>query len=106
MITEPKEQVDNGYWKCDGCGSDGRSCGCSEYWNDIKDYYKDKQNKYEEKISPTLSKLYHHPECKEVGDHYRIGGVWDFWHTGTVRNIKTGQNISINQLVKMFPNYN
>lgn len=76
----------------------------SEYWNDVKEYFREKQNRYETKISGVYGDLVSHPECREVGDHYRLSGIWDFWHTGTVRNIKTGENIDIKKLHKMYKN--
>jgi hypothetical protein len=66
-----------------------------EYWRDVKDHYRKKQKKYENKIYSTYAYL-----CSVsslVGDHHRYG-EWDFWHTGTVRNIKTGKRISMEQL--------
>lgn len=73
-----------------------------EYWRDIKEHFRRKQNKYEKRISPLMNKLRNHPDCKSVGNQWRIGGEWDFWHTGTVRNIKTGENISVQELCKKF----
>lgn len=66
-----------------------------EYWRDVKQHYRKKQKEYEDKISNDYSYLC--SIAKDVGDHHRIGD-WDFWWTGTVRNIKTGENISIKQL--------
>lgn len=75
-----------------------------EYWNDHKDYERKQKAKYEKSIGSILTKLIRHVECKEIGDHWRIGGVWDFWHTGTVRHIKTGESISIIELADKFKN--
>lgn len=72
-----------------------------DYWRDVKEHYRQKQNKYEHKIASDYNYL-----CgisKKVGDHNRIG-IWDFWHTGTVRNIKTGEVISISELRKLTRN--
>ena len=73
-----------------------------EYWRDVKTHYRKKQNRYENKITPLINELIEHPECNKVGDHWRIDGVWDFWWTGTVRNIKTGDNMGIQELAKKF----
>lgn len=73
-----------------------------EFWRAVKENARRKQEAYERKISPVLEALIKHPECKEVGNQWRIGGEWDFWWTGTVRNIKTGERISIYKLAQKF----
>jgi hypothetical protein len=73
-----------------------------DIWREVKEYRRQQQDKYEKTISPVINKLIVHPECKDVGDHWRIGGVWDFWWTGTVRNIRTGENISIKELARQY----
>lgn len=70
-----------------------------EYWNDHKEYEQKVKARYEKKIAPMLSKIIQ--KSVSVGDHWRFNGVWDFWHTGTVRNIKTGEDITINELYKL-----
>lgn len=66
-----------------------------DYWRDVKDHYRQKQKKYEDKISDDYSWLV--KRSVQKGNQHRIG-EWDFWWTGTVRNYKTGRNISIKQL--------
>ena len=71
-----------------------------DYWRESKEHNKRQQRKYQKKISGVLSDLI--SISKVVGDHWRIGGVWDFWYTGTTRNIKTGDSIDIHTLAKKF----
>lgn len=75
-----------------------------EFWHAVKEDQRRYKEKYETLIEPMISSLTNHPKCKYVGDHYRIDEVWDFWWTGTVRNIKTGKNIDIKKLFKMYIN--
>lgn len=74
-----------------------------EYWRDVKEHYREKQKRYEQKISGVYQKLCNHPLHRKAGDHHRID-VWDFWYTGTVRNYKTGENISLQELLNKYPN--
>ena len=73
-----------------------------DFYRELKKRKRKQQEKYEQQISPILHELINHPMCKRVGDHWRIDGIWDFWYTGTVRNIKTGDNISIYTLAKKY----
>lgn len=66
-----------------------------EYWRDVKQHFRKKQERYEQKISDDYSWLI--ARSIKKGNQHRIGD-WDFWWTGTVRNYKTGENISIKQL--------
>lgn len=72
----------------------------TEYWKDVKEYYRQKQKAKESSLKDIFSFLTNHPECKTVGNQFRIRD-WDFWHTGTVRNIKTGHIINVIQLQKI-----
>ena len=73
----------------------------ADYWRDVKAHFKRKQNRYEKKISSRLSELIAHPNCKKVGDHWRID-EWDFWYTGTVMNPRTKEYSSIPELTKKY----
>lgn len=68
-----------------------------EYWRDVKSHYRRKQKKYENTISPMYEALINHPDCKEIGDHWRIGR-WDFWRTGTVKDFRTNEHSNIKAL--------
>ena len=73
-----------------------------DFFRELKKRKRKQQEKYERKISSFLNELIKHPMCKRFGDHWRIDEVWDFWYTGTVRNIKTGENISIYLLAQKY----
>ena len=72
----------------------------AEYWRDVKDHSRKAKNAREEKYKETLLFLSQHHECKEVGNQRRIRD-WDFWHTGKVRNIKTGEQITLLKLKQL-----
>jgi len=69
-----------------------------DYWRDVKAHFKGKQDTYEKRIAVELATL--RERAEKVGNHHRIG-VWDFWHTGTVMNIKTGERISVQKLLQL-----
>lgn len=75
-----------------------------EYWNDVKSHFKNKKEIYQSKIHDSYDFLRKHKDCEEVGDHHRIFGEWDFWWTGTVRNIKTGEQITYKKLIEKLQN--
>lgn len=72
-----------------------------DFWRDVKDHYKRKQARYEKKIAPMVNELIAHPDCKQVGDHWRLGR-WDFWWTGTVKDYRTNEHTSIQKLYKEY----
>ena len=71
----------------------------ADYWRDVKAHFRNKKNKHTDKISPLRNKLTAHPDCKVVGDHWRIG-KWDFWYTGTVMNPRTKEYSTLERLIK------
>jgi hypothetical protein len=73
----------------------------AEYWQDVKSFFNKKKKRYEKKINNTYIELINHPLCKQVGDQHRID-CWDFWWTGTVRNYKTGEQITLKQLLEKY----
>ena len=77
-----------------------------DYWRDVKAHYRNRTtnrplSKKQKEVRDCYARLI--ARATVAGDHHRIG-TWDFWFTGTVRNYKTGEYLSLTELEKRIDN--
>jgi hypothetical protein len=84
-LEDKPKPVDTGYWECE-CGSDGRNCGCSAYWNDIKEAGRKAKEAYNDRVWPVIHRnldklrsMGYQLEDKNNGYQVRINGVLDIY---------------------------
>ena len=105
------EAIKLDYWEC-GCGNDGRSCGCSEFWKDIREAGKEKHRKWRDETANVIdSKLI---KLKNLGFQIknltpyqiRINNQLDiYWQSQRYHDVKKNKRGNYDNLEKFIQKY-